>query len=240
MDRAEFDKFADEYRSLHQANLAPSGEAPEYFAEYKIRDLARLLRARSPAPSRFLDFGAGIGTSVPFLRKYFPSAQLTCVDVSTRSLAIGMARFADDANFVAFDGTRLPFADAAFDCVFAGCVMHHVPPVEHGRVFAEFRRVLRPAGDLLVYEHNPRNPVTVRTVKACAFDDNAILVRAGTLAEALEAAGFRKPRIRYRVFFPRALRWLRPLEDSLGWLPLGAQYYALSRGVMSPTTCSTK
>lgn len=230
MDRAEFDKFADDYRALHQANLAPSGEAPEYFAEYKVRDLARLLRAVAPtlAYRRLLDFGAGIGSSVPFLRKYFPSAHLTCVDVSTRSLAVGMARFAHEADFVAFDGDRLPFADAAFDCAFAGCVLHHVAPVEHGRLFAELRRVLRPEGRFMIYEHNPLNPLTVRTVKSCPFDDNAILLRAGTLSAMLQAAGFRNPRIRYRVFFPHALRWLRPLEDSLGWLPLGAQYYVIA------------
>lgn len=230
MDRAEFDKFADDYRALHQANLAPSGEEPEYFAEYKVRDLARLLRARAPtlADGRLLDFGAGVGSSLPFLRKYLPRAHLTCVDVSTRSLAVGMARFAQEADFVAFDGGRFPFAEATFDCVFAGCVLHHVAPVEHGCLFAELRRVLRPGGQLMIYEHNPLNPLTVRTVKACPFDDDAILLRAGTLSATLQASGFREPRIRYRVFFPHALRWLRPLEDGLGWLPLGAQYYVIA------------
>jgi ubiquinone/menaquinone biosynthesis C-methylase UbiE len=230
MNRAEFDKFADNYHTLHQANLALSGEAPEYFAEYKVRDLARLLRAHAPALAhgRLLDFGAGIGSSVPFLRKYFPSAHLTCVDVSTQSLAIGVARFSQEANFVAFDGDRLPFAEAAFDCIFVGCVLHHIVPVEHGRLFAELRRVLRPEGRLMVYEHNPLNPLTVRTVKSCPFDDDAVLVRAGTLSALLKANGFRNRSIRYRVFFPHALRWLRPLEDSLGWLPLGAQYYVIA------------
>jgi hypothetical protein len=40
MDEAEFDKFADEYRSMHAANIRLSGEDPEYFAEYKIADIA--------------------------------------------------------------------------------------------------------------------------------------------------------------------------------------------------------
>jgi len=227
LNRAEFDKFADEYRAIHQANIALSGELPEYFAEYKIRDLARLLHARIAASEgpRLLDFGAGIGSSVPFLRKHLPAAQLVCVDVSTRSLTIGMARFAQEASFVAFDGDRLPFAEATFDCVFLGCVLHHIAPAEHALLLTELRRVLKPAGELMIYEHNPLNPLTVRTVKACPFDDNATLVRAGRLRVALEAAGFRKSRIRYRVFFPHALRWLRPVEGCLGWLPLGAQYY---------------
>jgi len=47
MNASEFDKFAEEYRSLHQANIAASGEAPEYFAEYKMKDLRRLVSADS-------------------------------------------------------------------------------------------------------------------------------------------------------------------------------------------------
>ena len=40
MDEVEFDKFADEYRDMHAANIKLSGEDPEYFAEYKIADIA--------------------------------------------------------------------------------------------------------------------------------------------------------------------------------------------------------
>ena len=227
MERAEFDRFADEYEALHRANLAPSGEAPEYFAEYKVRDLERLLRTRHPAGAavRLLDFGAGIGSSIPFLRKYLPAAQLTCVDVSVRSLAVGASRFAREAEFVAFDGARLPFGNSSLDCIFAGCVFHHVSPSAHDPLLGEFRRVLRRSGLLMIYEHNPLNPLTVRTVRACPFDNNAILLHAGTVRVELQRAGFEKLETRYRVFFPRALRWLRPLEDALGWLPLGAQYY---------------
>ena len=125
MDHTEFDKFADEYKSLHQANIAPSGETPEYFAEYKIKDLKCLVGAdpRCIAGGRFLDFGAGVGTSrFPFFRKHFPSARITCVDVSLRSLEIGVARFRGHASFIAFDGIRFPFADATFDYVFAARV----------------------------------------------------------------------------------------------------------------------
>ena len=32
--KAEFDKFADEYRALHARNIRLSGEGPEYFAEH--------------------------------------------------------------------------------------------------------------------------------------------------------------------------------------------------------------
>lgn len=45
------------------------------------------------------------------------------------------------------------------------------------------------------------------------------------MQESLIAAGFAEAFIRYRVFFPGALRTLGPLERWLAWLPAGAQYY---------------
>jgi len=227
MKQSEFDKFAHEYAELHRANIAASGEGPEYFAEYKIRDLRDLWAAAggAAAPQRVLDFGAGIGGSVEYLRRYFPVARLTCVDVSLASLRIAAQRVPDAAEFVAFDGSRLPFADGSFDCAFSACVFHHIEPACHVALLAELHRVLRPGGLVMIYEHNPLNPLTVRAVRTCPFDENAILMRAGTLKQRLVDAGFAAATARYRLFFPRALRLLRPVEHWLNWLPLGAQYY---------------
>ena len=123
MDRSEFDRFADEYHATHRTNVAVSGEAPEYFADYKMKDLSRLVtpKAAREGALRVLDFGAGVGTSVPFFRRHLPAASLTCVDVSIRSLEIGAGRYARDAAFVAFDGARLPFADGTFDSALPAC-----------------------------------------------------------------------------------------------------------------------
>ena len=231
MNPSEFDKFAEEYRSLHQVHTAASGEAPEYFAEYKMKDLRRLLSSDSwdVEGGRFLDFGGGVGTSVPYFGKHFPGAHLTCVDVSVKSLEIGVKRFGSATSFVAFDGSTLPFAEATFDCAFAACVFHHIPPEAHQRLLGELWRVLKPGRQVMVYEHNPLNPLTVRTVNACPFDENAVLIRAGTLRSRLESSGFRESQIKYRVFFPRRLRWLRSTEEKLAWLPMGAQYYVCGR-----------
>ncbi len=231
MKSSEFDKFADEYRSLHEADLTASGEAPEYFAEYKMKDLRRLIGETAPAAEggRFLDFGGGVGTAVPFFRKHLPRARLTCVDVSLKSLGVGTTRFGEHTRFVAFDGVQLPFADAIFDGAFAACVFHHIPPDAHAALFSELRRVLKSGGLLMIYEHNPLNPLTVRAVNACPFDENAILIRASVLRAGVERSGFREARTRYRVFFPRSLQWLRVMENRLWWLPMGAQYFVAGR-----------
>jgi SAM-dependent methyltransferase len=230
MSPAEFDKFADEYRLTHARNIAITGEAPEYFAEYKMKDLAAEYVAHSQdadhCPS-VLDFGAGIGTSVPFLRKHLPRARITCVDVSTRSLEIGKSLYGEDVAFLAFDGSRLPFPDASFDIAYAACVFHHIDHAQHIDLLTELRRVLRPGGLLAVFEHNPYNPLTVRAVQDCPFDENAQLIPASAMRERLLQAGLATTYIRYRIFFPRLLSILRPIESRLTWLPLGAQYYAI-------------
>lgn len=44
--RAEFDKFADVYYESHRKNIEITGEGPEYFSRYKIKDLYEFLREK--------------------------------------------------------------------------------------------------------------------------------------------------------------------------------------------------
>lgn len=231
MYEAEFDKFADEYRSLHAANIAVTGEGPEYFAEYKMRDLAAeyaLRHGRDNDQPAILDFGSGIGTSVPFIHKYLPRARITCLDISAKSIAIGQARFAGRAHFLRFDGKKIPMPDASVDIAFAACVFHHIAAAQHVGLLREFHRVLAPNGLACIFEHNPYNPLTVRAINTCPFDENATLLSARDMRRRIIAAGFGEACIRYRVFFPRVLSKLRVFEKWLTWLPLGAQYYVLA------------
>ena len=231
MDEAEFDKFADEYSEMHSASIAVFGEGVEYFADYKINDIAREC-ARHPGTAsavlKVLDFGAGNGASVPYVRKHFANARLTCLDVSRRSLEIAEKRFPSLAEYVHFDGAHIPFPAEYFDIAYSACVFHHIDHAEHISLLRELHRVLRPGGRLFVFEHNPCNPLTVHVVSSCPFDDDARLIRGGTMKHRVAAAGFANTTIRYRVFFPHVLRSLRPLEGVLEWLPLGGQYYALA------------
>jgi ubiquinone/menaquinone biosynthesis C-methylase UbiE len=229
VDEAEFDKFADEYRALHAASIRLSGENPEYFAEYKVVDIAAELARESFAPARALDFGAGVGYSVPFFARHVPATRVTCLDVSRKSLEVGQARHGSAAEFAHFDGRTIPYADGTFDVALASCVFHHIPHEEHVALLAEIRRVLDPRGLLFVFEHNPLNPLTRHAVNTCEFDEHAELVLAPTMRRRVRDAGFATADVRYRIFFPHALRRLRPLEGSMTWLPLGAQYYVVAR-----------
>lgn len=229
MKETEFDKFADEYREIHGRNIKLSGERPEYFAEFKVRETSKILAERSlPASRRILDFGAGTGISLPYFTKYYPGWHVTCLDVSKKSLAIGEKRFPGQADFVRFDGHVLPFPNNHFSLVFAACVFHHIAHEEHHAILAELRRVLDPAGIAIIFEHNPLNPLTRYAVNTCPFDENAKLITARTLRRRMIKAGFGSVASRYRLFFPRLLSRLRPIEPYMGWLPLGAQYYVFA------------
>jgi SAM-dependent methyltransferase len=226
---AEFDKFAEEYLAIHALNVRISGEDPEYFARYKIDEARRLWTAGRAGPAAVLDFGAGIGNALPHLARAFPGAEITGLDVSEKSLAVAQARFPDVARLVPFDGTRIPLPKASFDLIFSACVFHHIDSSEHVPLLTQLRQLLRPGGQLLIFEHNPINPLTRWVVSRCPFDDNAVLIRAAALRRRLHAAGFMDVKVSYTFFFPRVLAALRPLERLMKGVPLGAQYYTLSR-----------
>jgi len=232
MDEAEFDKFASQYRDMHAANIKISGEEPEYFAEYKIVDIARewnsTPRSREGA-IKVLDFGAGVGYSVPFFARHLPHARVTCLDVSSKSLDIGQARLGNQADFMHFDGKTIPYPDAHFDIGFASCVFHHIPHGEHAGLLREIHRVIKPGGMMFVFEHNPLNPLTRHAVNTCPFDENADLILAPVMRRRLQDSGFESTRVCYRIFFPAFLRKLRPFERQFAWLPLGAQYYVAAQ-----------
>jgi SAM-dependent methyltransferase len=228
MSEAEFDRHAAKYREVHAANITASGEAPEYFADYKMRDFAAMARAcNAPSQGRYLDFGCGVGNSVAPFREHLPNAQLVAADVSEGSLARLREVFGDAVETLLVSSDALPLPSGSLDGAFACCVFHHIPPENHVMILKDLRRVLRPGAPLMVYEHNPMNPLTVRAVNTCPLDENAILIRADEMRSRFAEAGFGGISHHYRVFFPAFLRHLRPLENQLRKVPLGAQYFVL-------------
>jgi ubiquinone/menaquinone biosynthesis C-methylase UbiE len=225
-DPGSFDEYATSYNQTVQATIAASGESVEYFARIKARLVAERLGAR--CPDRVLDFGCGIGNTTRSLAREFPRATLVGYDQSAESIAL--ARTFGTANGARIEywtdrGSRLPFSDGAFDLVFASCVFHHIDRSDHVSWAREVGRVLASGGSFFVFEHNPLNPVTRHVVRTCPFDKGVRLLRAKYAVRILEEAGFKSKEVRYYFFFPALLRALRPAEQYLRSIPLGAQYY---------------
>ena len=76
----------------------------------------------------------------------------------------------------------LPFADDTFDAVYAFCIYHHIPDEDHVRHLSELRRVVKPGGEVMVFEHNPYNPVTARIFARAPIDRGCHMIKPAAFA----------------------------------------------------------
>ncbi len=216
----EFDRYADDYDRTLRAALPAGMEEDAYFARYKVDHVATASRGRNVA--RVLDFGCGAGRSLEYLVAAFPQATVHGYDPSTESIRIASQR----APTAVLSANWDEIAAQRFDVVFAANVFHHIPRDELAQSLRQCRDVLAPSGRFFVFEHNPANPVTRWVFERCPFDADAHMIRRRELVSAANGSGLNLARSRYTLFFPKPLKFLRPLERALGWLPLGAQYFA--------------
>jgi ubiquinone/menaquinone biosynthesis C-methylase UbiE len=111
-----------------------------------VRLLDELL-GRLPVDARILDAGCGAGE--PVTRILSARRPVIGLDLSAAQLRLAQTTLADVA-LVQGDLAALPFRTATFDAVVSYYAIIHVPRTDHPDVLAEFRRVLRPGGLLLV------------------------------------------------------------------------------------------
>jgi len=88
-----FDKYAENYDEGHVKAVALSGFKPDFFHEYKLKELVRYLKAEGLADKKLklLDFGCGIGRSAKYIKKYLPKASIYGVDVSKEEIRVAKA-----------------------------------------------------------------------------------------------------------------------------------------------------
>src|ERR1019366_1842931 len=125
--------------------------------------------------------------------------QLSAADVSQRSLEVAEGRFPGMAAGLRIANQRIPIEDDAFAIAFSACVFHHIPHEEHVHWLRELLRVTRVGGMLTIFEHNPLNPLTVRAVNTCPFDENARLIRAKDFVKRFRASGWKEVKAEYHV-----------------------------------------
>jgi SAM-dependent methyltransferase len=233
---AEFDRLEGSYEQLVEHSIAFSGRSHDFFLEAKARRLLELARRLlgDPGEVRALDVGCGEGLFDSYLGEL---GGLEGVDVSPPMVEAARVRNPNRSYHVA-DGTRLPFEHDAFDLSFAVCVLHHVEPNEREPFVAELGRVTRPGGLVVVFEHNPWNPLTRLAVARCPFDEDAVLLARRETTRRLRAGGLRPIESSYILFVPWNGRVVSAAERVLAPVPLGAQYYVAAE-VISPHAART-
>lgn len=118
-------------------------------------------RAVDPKPGeRILDIAAGTGTSSAALAE--SGAEVVAADFSPGMIEVGRVRRAGLANleFVQADATRLPFEVREFDAVTIAFGLRNVSQPK--QALAEFFRVLKPGGRLVICEFSTPSTAIVR------------------------------------------------------------------------------
>lgn len=221
----EFDRFSLSYDEEMRKALPAGGKDHDFFTRAKARHLCRLARRHvgDPASLTLLDVGCGTGITLGYVTDQFGPA--VGVDVSENMIQEA-ARRVPSCTFHAFDGTHLPAQDESFDLVYAINVFHHVPPAMRSALLRDMARVTRKGGLVVLFEHNQLNPLTMRVVRSCAFDEDAILLPTRESRALLQGAGLQSVHVRFVIFIP-FWDWLSDRLDALlGRIPAGTQYYA--------------
>jgi SAM-dependent methyltransferase len=220
----DFDSFAESYEHEVAAAIRFAGIPHRFFLEAKLNHLLDTLQRRFEDLSRLrvLDLGCGTGLVDQFLKVHLP--QLVGVDVSEKVLQA--AKFRNpEIDYQQSTVDILPFADRSFDVVFVICVWHHVPPERWRNFLSEISRVVAAKGLLLIYEHNPWNPLTRLAVSRCAFDADSVLLTPLQAAKNLRSAGFGNLTTDYLLFLPFRSQFTEFCERKiLRKIPLGTQY----------------
>lgn len=101
-----------------------------------------------PPGARILDAGSGF-TFFPYLLADDLGARVTCADVADLGDLFEASPYRDrSVEFASGDLGKLPFGDATFDAVVCVSVLEHMDKPDV--VVAEFRRVLKPGGRLVL------------------------------------------------------------------------------------------
>lgn len=224
--KAEFDAYAHRYEETLNRGLAVSGESRDHFAERRIRFLAGCLRRIGSNPREVLDYGCGDGSSARVLLAELGAEAVVGVDESELSVEVARASAIPGTRFESLAGFE-PAGSA--DLAYCNGLFHHIPPEERPAALARIRKALRPGGLFAFWENNPWNPGTRFVMRRIPFDRDAVPLSVRTACRMLRAGGFEVMRTDFLFIFPRALKWLRVLEEPLHKAPLGAQYQVLTR-----------
>jgi SAM-dependent methyltransferase len=220
-EKVDFDHHAETYEKQLTEDLKFFGEESKYFAEYKIRLVAECVGNR---PINILEYGCGIGMNLQYLIQYFPNANIFGCDISAKSIEVASGNNSS-VNFFHIDDDNVKENKDKFDLVFVSNVFHHIEPKFRKKAIENIFFMLKPKGNVLFFEHNPFNPVTKHIVNTCVWDTDAILLKPKESLSLFKDAGFTIIRKHYTLYFPAFLKFLRPVEKAMFFIPMGGQYY---------------
>ena len=195
------------------------------------------MRRLGSAPSIVIDYGCGTGSTSPLLLKSVGAKKVIGIDASVRSIEVARRDFGSER--IQFSSLQEFDSEGDADLVYCNGVFHHIPPQERSSALQFVDRTLRPGGLFSLWENNPWNPGTQYVMSRLPFDRDAIKLSAIESRKLVESEGLSVLRTDFVFFFPRFLKFLRPIEKFISGLPFGAQYQILCRKPMRSFTGSS-
>lgn len=214
----DFDDFSLNYEDKILESFGNIDSNVSYYHSGKTKIAKRELNF---TPNKILDFGCGIGSMLKFLKETFTDSKFYAYDESLKSLEHLKIKY-PDVNCV----YSLNLVEK-FDLIIVSNVIHHVKSTERSDLFQKIYNLLDDNGRLLIYEHNPYNPITLKVVANCEFDIDAELINKKNLIKLCSENNFQLQKSGYIHFFPSKLKILFNLEKYLKWFFLGAQYFCI-------------
>lgn len=116
---------------------------------------------------RVLEVGCGDGANLRCLAPH--ATQVIALDGSEKALALAWQASQSDTVFIRGDVRTIPLAASSVDLVVDCMVSQHVPWDEHRSLYEEYRRVLKPHGELFLY-HLDNRTSGASTRESSAYD----------------------------------------------------------------------
>ena len=223
---AHFDDYAENYDCALNQGLSATGESKDYFARQRVIWLSQCLRQMSLRPQRVLDYGCGTGSTAALLLEVLEADYVIGVDSSMKSVSVARQTHTQRTQF--FVNSEFN-PDQTVDVAYCNGVFHHIPVQARAGQLKYIANSLRPGGLIALWENNPWNPGTRYVMSRIPFDRDAITLTPLNARRMLRSNGFEVLRTDFLFFFPRSLRFLRPVEPALSRFPLGGQYQVLCR-----------
>ncbi|MBS3178120.1 MULTISPECIES: class I SAM-dependent DNA methyltransferase [unclassified Pseudoclavibacter] len=180
--RAAYDAVARDY-----ANLIPDTEFEASLDLAMVEAFTQEMSERSDA--HILDAGCGAGRMIAYLQTLSPSLRITGIDVSAEMLHL--ARKAHPrSRFTSAELSSTGYPDREFEGILAWYSIIHTNPTRLSAVVAEFARVLRPGGLVLLGYQSGEGHRDLDQPYGHEVELRAFLYRTGDVVAALSTGGF--------------------------------------------------
>ena len=126
--------------------------------EADFKNVLDVIRQYVPPNATLLEFGCGTGQLASLVAQM--GHKTLGVDISGRFISYANEIYKDSPNlqFRLVDFSQLPFADHSFDCIYTSAVLEHCYEVD--KIIADFHRLLKPGGLLVIGTPNMLSPFT--------------------------------------------------------------------------------